>query len=118
MDGLRRAVHSQSDPQPSNVKARFPKQFKCFVLNGAGARARQTSITPVGAILIVADPLGNVFAFREVAEAGDRGLEMHVHSAGRAVTLLADDDFGLGMHCSHVGLPLEMLFGAWPRLLV
>ena len=33
----------------------------------------------------------------EIGEAGDFGIELQFDGAGRAVALLADDDFGLAM---------------------
>jgi hypothetical protein len=37
----------------------------------------------------------------EIAEARDRGVELQLHGAGRAVALLADDDLGLAVHQRH-----------------
>ncbi|GCC49577.1 hypothetical protein chiPu_0033706, partial [Chiloscyllium punctatum] len=54
----------------------------------------------------------------EIAEPGDAGLEVQFDGAGRAVALLADDDFGLAMGQFQLHLPFFVLGGAGARLLV
>ena len=54
----------------------------------------------------------------EIAEAGELALELQFDGAGRAVALLADDDFGLAVHQRHVELPFLVFGRADPRLLV
>ena len=55
---------------------------------------------------------------REVAEPGELALELQFDGAGRAVALLADDDFGLAVHQRHVELPFFVFRRADARLLV
>src|SRR5215468_2472914 len=55
---------------------------------------------------------------REIVEARDGRLELQVDGAGRAMALLADDHLGLAVRGFHLGLPLDVLVGAGPRLLV
>src|SRR5580704_177304 len=54
----------------------------------------------------------------EVAETRDLGIELQVDRAGWSVALLADDDLGLAVGRIHLDLPLDVLVGARPRLLV
>ena len=55
---------------------------------------------------------------RQIAEPRHGGIELQFDGAGRAVPLLADDDFGLAMHQLHVELPFFIFRRAGPRLLV
>src|SRR4029078_6214426 len=66
----------------------------------------------------VAHPLRQMVGGAEIAKACDGGVELQLQVSGRAVALLADDDLGLAVHDRHLGLPLDVLFGARPRLLV
>ncbi|MCY1248137.1 hypothetical protein D9M72_615340 [compost metagenome] len=52
----------------------------------------------------------------QVAEAGGVGIERQLDDADGAVTLLADDHFGLVLQAVHVFLPLQVFFGAFARL--
>src|SRR6476659_3948580 len=54
----------------------------------------------------------------EVGKAGDVRLELQRDRAGRSMALFADDHFGLAVDQLHLGLPLEMLFGADARLAI
>src|ERR1700722_18039709 len=63
-------------------------------------------------------PLRQVGVLRQIAEAGELAFESQFDHAGRAVALLADDDFGLAVHQRHVELPLFVFRRADPRLLV
>ena len=85
---------------------------------GRGGRGQRRAKLLAGRLEPVADPLGQMVVGAEIAEARDGGVELQLHGAGRAVALLADDDLGLAVHQRHLGLPLEVLFGARPRLLV
>src|ERR1041385_5183038 len=67
---------------------------------------------------LVANPLRHMVVGAEIAESRHRRLELQLHRAGRAVALLADDDLGLAVHQRPLGLPLQVLFAAGPRLLV
>src|SRR6202790_104939 len=62
--------------------------------------------------------LRQVAVMREVAEPRQAGFELQFHGAGRAMPLLADDDFGLAVHQRHVELPFLVFRRAGPRLLV
>src|SRR5499427_3318610 len=53
----------------------------------------------------------------EIAEAGDRGIEVQLDRAGRTMALLADDDFGPADRALHVCLPFGVFLGAGTRLL-
>src|SRR3954470_4328749 len=53
-----------------------------------------------------------------IAELRHGGIELQFDGAGRAVPLLADDDFGLAVHQRHVELPFFIFRRAGPRLLV
>src|SRR6516162_2897550 len=77
--------------------------FKCAVARPARGRL---------------DPFRHLIVAREIIEAGDRRVELDVDGAGWAVALLADDDLGLAVHAGHFHLPLRILVGARPRLLV
>src|ERR1700738_2070016 len=55
---------------------------------------------------------------RQIAEPRHAGLELQLDSAGRAVALLADDDFGLAVHQRHVELPFFVFRRARAGLLV
>ena len=44
--------------------------------------------------------------------------KLELHGAGRAVALLADDDFGAAVHLLHLALPGEVLGRAFLGLLV
>src|SRR5215831_9498491 len=55
---------------------------------------------------------------REIVEARDGRLELQVDGARGAMALLADDHLGLAMGGFHLALPLDVLVGAGPRLLV
>src|SRR6516162_144536 len=54
----------------------------------------------------------------QIVEAGDARVELEVHRAGRAMTLLADDDLRLAMDGSHFGLPLDVFVRTRARFLV
>ena len=61
--------------------------------------------------------LGQALFAHQRGEARDRGLELQLDRAGRAMALLADDDFGLAVHLVPLGLPFgEFLAAARPRL--
>src|ERR1700730_1753288 len=62
--------------------------------------------------------LERLIVARQIVEAGDRGIELQVDVAGGAMTLLADDDLGLAVGRIHLGLPLDVVVGARPWLLV
>ena len=55
---------------------------------------------------------------RKVAEPGDMGVELHLDGAGRAVTLLTDDQVGFAEDGLHLDLPFRMLVGVRARLFV
>src|SRR6185312_5924393 len=63
-------------------------------------------------------PIRYLTVGREVAEPRHRRLEMQLDRTGRAVALLADDDFRLAMGEAHVDLPLLVFRRARTRLLV
>src|SRR6476646_10646063 len=69
-------------------------------------------------LALVADPLRQMVVGAEIAKTRHGGVELQLHGAGWAVALFADDDLGLAVHQRHLGLPLQMLFAARPRLLV
>jgi len=54
----------------------------------------------------------------EVAEPRHRGFELQFDAAGRAMALLADDDFGLAEREIHVGLPFLVFRRAGAGFLV
>ena len=45
---------------------------------------------------------GHLIVARKIVEARDGRVELQVDGAGRAVALLADDDFGLAVHGGHL----------------
>jgi len=55
---------------------------------------------------------------REIAEAGEFGLELQLDRPRRAVALLADDDFRLPVRAIHLALPLGVLWRAHARFFV
>src|ERR1700724_4555580 len=55
---------------------------------------------------------------RQIAEPRHAGLELQLDSAGWAMALLADDDFGLAVHQRHVELPFFVFRRSDPRFLV
>src|SRR5829696_10347686 len=62
--------------------------------------------------------IGRVGILREIAEAGELAFELDFRRPGRAVALLADDDFGLAVHQRHVELPFFVFGRADTGLLV
>src|SRR4051794_38721474 len=77
------------------------------------ARGRSGSRNSV----VVAAASRHLTVRREVAEPRDRGFERQIDGAGRAVALLADDDFGLAVREVHVQPPFLVLGRARARLL-
>jgi hypothetical protein len=73
------------------------------------AAAIGVAMKPFAANPSAVDPLGQLLVAGEIVEARHRGLEAQLHRAGRSVALLADDDFGLAVDGSLLGLPFEML---------
>src|ERR1700747_292553 len=71
----------------------------------------------VGKVSLVR-PIRQMAVLGEIAEPGDRRIEVQFDGTGRTVTLLADDDFGLAVHQGHVELPLLIFRRARAWLLV
>ena len=63
-------------------------------------------------------PLRQWLSCGEIAEPRELAFELQFDRAGRAVALLADDDFGLAVHQRHVELPFLVFRRAGARLLV
>ncbi len=63
-------------------------------------------------------PVRQMAVLRQIAEPRELALELQFDGAGRAVALLADDDFGLAVHQRHVELPFFVFRRADARLLV
>src|SRR5437660_9776880 len=55
---------------------------------------------------------------REIVEPCHCCIELQIDCPGRTVALLADNDFRLAVYGRHFYLPLAMLVGPRPRLLV
>ena len=55
-----------------------------------------------------------VIQLLQVGEPGEGALEMQPDGAGRAVALLADDDFGLAVQAGHLVLPCRHGFEIGP----
>src|ERR1700686_4641549 len=66
------------------------------------------------ALLLLRGPVLEI----KISKASECAVKLQVDRAGGAMTLLADDDLGLAVGRIHLGLPLDMLVGARPRLLV
>src|SRR3954467_5909780 len=63
-------------------------------------------------------PLRQVALIGEIAKSRELAFEMQFDHAGRSVTLLADDDFGLAVDQRHVELPFFVFRRTRSRLLV
>src|ERR1051325_5144888 len=63
-------------------------------------------------------PFRQVALLCEIAEARELAFEMQFDRTGWAVTLLADNDFGLAVHQRHLELPFFVFRRARARLLV
>src|SRR5438876_11482124 len=79
-----------------------------FTRRNAAIQPQFASIAAVGQVAILC----------EIAEARELALELHFHGAGRAVALLADDDFGLAVHQRHIELPFLVFRRARTRFLI
>src|SRR5690242_20013909 len=65
---------------------------------------------------IALHPLRQALLMREVGEAGDVCVELHIDSACRAMALLADDNLRLAVGALHLAHPFQVLVGAFARL--
>lgn len=52
----------------------------------------------------------------KIGKARELALKRQIHGAGRAMSLLADDDFGLAPRCRKLNFPFHVSIGAGRRL--
>src|SRR5580704_8194624 len=83
-------------------------------IRGLCPALRLPSSTTARVLVLLRGPVLDI----KISKTSECALELQVNGAGGAMTLLADDDLGLAMDCGHLGLPLDVLVGAGPGLLV